>query len=186
MGIAHSTMMISRKTKLSKAEFWQLADHSDITYELIKGEAIPKMSPKYFHSRVTLRLARILADCLETHGRVGVEWAFDLNDDSTPVPDLIYVSFERLSMEWHENLACPVAPDLAVEIISPGQSFGQLASKAQSYLAAGVQQVWIIDPQVQSLTIMYPDQAPETLLASAIIPSHFLPGIEITIDQLFS
>jgi hypothetical protein len=57
--------MISPKTKLTKAEFWQLADRaSDVTYELIKGEAIPKMSPKYFHSRVTLHLSRILEDSL--------------------------------------------------------------------------------------------------------------------------
>jgi hypothetical protein len=80
-------IMISHKTKLTKAEFWQLADRaSDVTYELIKGEAMPKMSPKYFYSRVTLRLSRILEDCLGRNGLVGVEWAFDLAEDSTPVP----------------------------------------------------------------------------------------------------
>jgi Uma2 family endonuclease len=173
-------------SKLTKAEFWQLADRaSDITYELIKGEAIPKMSPKYFHSRVTLRLSRILEDCLGTNGRVGVEWAFDLAEDSTPVPDLIYVSFKRLPIEWNENLACPVPPNLVVEIISPRQSFGQMAAKAQDYLLAGVQQVWIIDPPVQSLTILYPDQAPKTFLDKAILPADFLPGKTVNVDQLF-
>jgi Uma2 family endonuclease len=179
-------IMISHKTKLTKAEFWQLADRaSDVTYELIKGEAIPKMSPKYFHSRVTLRLSRILEDCLGRNGRVGVEWAFDLAEDSTPVPDLIYVSFERLPIEWNENLACPVPPNLVVEIISPGQSFGQMAAKAQDYLLAGVQQVWIIDPSVQSLTILYPDQSPRTFLDKATLPADFLPKMTVTVDQLF-
>jgi Uma2 family endonuclease len=114
-----------------------------------------------------------------------VEWAFDLAEDSTPVPDLIYVSFERLSIEWNENLACPVPPNLVVEIISPGQSFGQMAAKAQDYLLAGVQQVWIIDPSVQSLTILYPDQSPKTFLDKATLPADFLPGRTVTIDQLF-
>jgi Uma2 family endonuclease len=178
--------MISRKTKLTKAEFWQLADRaSGVTYELIKGEAIPKMSPKYFHSRVTLRLSRILEDSLGKNGRVGVEWAFDLAEDSTPVPDLIYVSFERLSIEWNENLACPVPPNLVVEIISPGQSFGQMAAKAQEYLLVGVQQVWIIDPSVQSLTILYPDQSPKTFLDKATLPADFLPEMTVTVNQLF-
>jgi Uma2 family endonuclease len=179
-------MMISNKTRLTKAEFWQLADQaSDITYELIKGEAIPKMSPKYFHSRVTLRLARLLEDCLGNNGRVGVDWAFDLTEDSTPVPDLIYVDFDRLPREWNENLACPVAPNLAVEIISPGQLFGQMAAKAQDYLLAGVQQVWIIDPQSQSLTIIYPHQASQTFFGADLLPTDFLPGMKATVEHLF-
>ena len=51
-------MVNSSTTKLTKAEFWRLADAADRTYELIDGIAVPKMSPKYFHARSTLERLR--------------------------------------------------------------------------------------------------------------------------------
>jgi Uma2 family endonuclease len=110
--------------KLTKAEFWALADTADITYELIDGIAVSKMSPKYFHARSARKILNILEEWAKNSGRAEMEWAFDLSDNYTPVPDLIYVSFERLPESWNENAACPVPPELAIEIISSGQTFG--------------------------------------------------------------
>ncbi|WP_277878045.1 Uma2 family endonuclease [Leptolyngbya sp. FACHB-261] len=42
--------------------------------------------------------------------------------------------------------ACPIAPELVIEIISPGQTFGEMTQKATDYLSAGVLRVWIVDP----------------------------------------
>jgi Uma2 family endonuclease len=175
------------KTKLTKAEFWQLADASiDITYELIQGEAIPKMSPKYFHSRATGKIFAILDNWSQNQGRVGIEWAFDLDEETTPVPDLLYISYDRLPSTWNENAACPVAPELAIEIISPGQSLGQLIIKAESYLPAGVQQAWILDPKFQSLTVLSIDRAIQTFINNMVFTDELFPGLEFTIDQLFN
>jgi Uma2 family endonuclease len=174
------------KTKLTKAEFWQIADASiDITYELIQGEAIPKMSPKYFHSRATGKIFAILDNWCKERGRVGIEWAFDLDDETTPVPDLLYVSYERLPSTWNENAACPVAPELAIEIISPGQSLGQLIIKAESYLQAGVQRAWIIDPKFQSLTVLSIDHAIQTFINNMTVTDELFPDLEFTVDRLF-
>jgi Putative restriction endonuclease len=73
----------------------------------------------------------------------------------------------------------------SVILAPPIGYFGQVAAKAQDYLLAGVQQVWIIDPSVQSLTILYPDQSPKTFLDKAMLPADFLPGRTVTTDQLF-
>ncbi len=174
------------KTKLTKAEFWQLADASiDITYELIQGEAIPKMSPKYFHSRTTGKIFAILDNWSQGRGRVGIEWAFDIDDETTPVPDLLYVSYDRLPSTWNENAACPVAPELAIEIISPGQSLGQLVVKAESYLKAGVQQVWILDPKFQSLTVLSITRALQSFISNMVFTDELFPDLEFTIDRLF-
>ncbi len=54
-----------------------------------------------------------------------------------PVPDLLYVSYERLSRDWNEDEPCPVPPELVIEIISPGQSFGEMTEKATDYLTLG-------------------------------------------------
>jgi Uma2 family endonuclease len=178
-------MIATTTKKLTKVEFWALADASDLTYELIDGIAVAKMSPKYFHARSARRILNILEEWAKDRGRAEMEWAFDLSDHYTPVPDLIYVSFDRLPESWNENEACPVPPELAIEIISPGQTFGQMTQKAGSYLAGGVLQVWVVDPAAQSITIFYVDRAPKTYMNGEIITDELFPNLEIEIDRLF-
>jgi len=104
--------LISSKP-LTLPEFFSLTDpDGDITYELVDGEAIPKMSPKFFHSRLTLALSSILDRWNQGRGEVGIEWAIILskNDrDWCPVPDLLYISLVLL-------------PDLT---LTPGQIFAK-------------------------------------------------------------
>jgi Uma2 family endonuclease len=178
-------MVTTTTQKLTKAEFWALADASDLTYELIDGFAVPKMSPKYFHVRSARRILNILQEWAKERGRAEMEWAFDLNDNYTPVPDLIYVSFDRLPKSWNENAACPVPPELAIEIISPGQTFGQMIQKASSYLTGGVLQVWVVDPMAQSVTVFYLDRAPKTYVNDEIITDDLFPELLVEIDRLF-
>jgi Uma2 family endonuclease len=178
-------MVTTPLKKLTKAEFWAIADAADLTYELINGVPVAKMSPKYFHAKSTLCLVRILDRWSDGKGRLGIEWAIDLTDDFTPVPDLIYVSFDRLPITWEENAACPVAPELAIEIISPGQTFGQMTQKATTYLANGVLRVWVVDPSSQSLTVFYPDAAPITYTGEQVISDTIFPELSIVNSQLF-
>jgi Uma2 family endonuclease len=178
-------MIVTTTKKLTKAEFWALADASDLTYELIDGIAVAKVSPKYFHARSARRILNILEAWAKDRGRAEMEWAFDLSDSYTPVPDLIYVSFDRLPESWNENVACPVPPELAIEIISPGQTFGQMTQKASSYLTGGVLQVWVVDPAAQSVTVFYLDRAPKTYMNNQVITDDLFPSLSIEIDRLF-
>ncbi len=178
-------MVNTTTKKLTKAEFWALADAADITYELIDGIAIPKMSPKYFHARSARKILNILEEWAKDRGRAEMEWAFDLSDDYTPVPDLIYVSFDRLPASWNENTACPVIPELAIEIISPGQTFGQMTQKASNYLTAGVLQVWVVDPAAQSITVFYPDRVPVTYMGESVIKDDLFPELSVSLDRIF-
>jgi Uma2 family endonuclease len=178
-------MVDTATKKLTKAEFWALSDAAEIAYELIDGIAIPKMSPKYFHARSARRILNILAEWAKDRGRAEMEWAFDLSENSTPVPDLIYVSFDRLPASWNENVACPVPPELAIEIISPGQTFGQMTQKASNYLTGGVLQVWVVDPVAKSVTVFYPDRAPVTYMGDSIIIDDLFPELSVALDRIF-
>ncbi len=179
------TMVYTSAKKLTQAEFWSLADAADCTYELIDGVAVAKMSPKYFHARSTCSIFTIFQEWAMGRGRIGIEWAFDLSEDYIPVPDLIYVSFDRLPESWNENAACPVAPELAIEIISPGQTFGQMTQKASLYLVGGVLRVWVVDPSAQSVTMFYLDRAPTTYLKTGVITDDLFAGLSISIADLF-
>ncbi|WP_445251417.1 Uma2 family endonuclease [Microcoleus sp. D2_18a_D3] len=99
---------------------------------------------------------KLLEQWGEERGEIGVEWAVKLTRqrrDWVPVPDLLYVSYQRLSPEWNQDEVCPVAPELVIEIISPEQTFGQLAAKARDYLDAKVLRVWVVDSKAKSITV---------------------------------
>ncbi|MEL7036679.1 MAG: Uma2 family endonuclease [Cyanobacteria bacterium J06592_8] len=179
--------METTQTQLTLEEFLALPE-TDLNYELVNGEAIPKMAPKRFHSRLTVALCTLLTQWCQNRGEVGIEWAVTLkkNDrDWVPIPDLLYISYDRLPLERFIDEACPIPPELVIEIISPDQSFGNLSEKAIDYLNAGVLRVWIVDPKAKTVTIFYPDAPPQTKRDEAILSDNLLEGLSLTAQQIF-
>jgi Uma2 family endonuclease len=84
-----------------------------------------------------------------------------------------------------EDEACPIPPELVIEIISQGQTFGQLAEKATDYLEGGVSRVWVVDPQARSITVFYPDAPPRTYTKTAFLTDSLLEGLQLTPQQVF-
>ncbi len=192
--------------KLSLQEFLDSPESRD-RYEFVDGEIVPKVSPNYKHSFLQLRLLLALNQWCESLrcGRVLPEWAVVLQrrgQDWVPVPDLTYVSYERLPLEWEEDAPCPVIPELVVEIISPGQSFGEAESlgegdrspklfkkmtqKATDYLLAGVSRVWIVDNQAQSITVFGANELPQIFWINDTISGVLLPGLSLSLSALFA
>ncbi|MEP1080042.1 Uma2 family endonuclease [Leptolyngbya sp. PL-A3] len=131
----------------------------DVACELINGVAVSKTVPQRFHSRTQKALLLILENWGCQRGEVGIEWAVTLKrkgKDWVPVPELLFVSQERLPKDFTEDGPCPIPPELAVEIISPDQTFGGMTEKALDYLAAGVLRVWIVDPNPKASRSLYP------------------------------
>ncbi|WP_243902944.1 Uma2 family endonuclease [Aetokthonos hydrillicola] len=118
----------------------------------------------------------------------GVEWAIKLkleNEDWIPVPGLAYVSYNRLAANWLHDEACPVAPELVIEIISPGQTFGEMIAKAIDYLKTGVSRVWVVDTKAQTITVFAPSSLPITYRGDQVITDDLLPKLEITPSTIF-
>lgn len=211
-------MILQIKNKLTLQEFLNLPPgEGDITYELFDGQAIPKMSPKFFHAKLTHVFLNLIDQWSENKGEVCPEWAIKLTrrgQDWMPTPDILYVSNERLPSNWNENEACPVPPDLVIEIISPfgfesdapaslplaltqsaetaktatlspGQTFGQMAAKAKDYLDAKVLRVWVVDSQARSITVFYPDAAPQTYMGDDVLTDSLFEALEFTVEQVF-
>ncbi|MDJ0615963.1 MAG: Uma2 family endonuclease [Calothrix sp. MO_192.B10] len=184
--------MAQLKTQLTLEEFLALPS-GDVTYEFVNGEAVPKysndeMSPKFFHSTIQKALLILLDQCLQNQGRVEVEWAVKLkinHQDWVPVPDLTYVSYDLLSADWLEDEACPVTPELVIEIISPGQTFGEMTEKATDYLKAGILWVWVVDTKARTITVFAPSSLPVTYRENQVISDEKLPGLEITPNAVF-
>ncbi|MBW4609736.1 MAG: Uma2 family endonuclease [Hassallia sp. WJT32-NPBG1] len=182
-------MILSAHHQLTLQEFLNLPPgEGDITYELVDGQAIAKVSHTFFHSKVTRALLYLLDNWSEARGEVCPALAVVLTrrgKDWVPTPDLLYISNERLPADWHEDGACSVPPDLVIEIISPGQTFGQMAAKAKDYLDAKVQRVWVVDSKARSITVFYPDAAPQTYMGEELLTDSLFAGLEFTVEQVF-
>lgn len=181
--------MSSSKTKFSLQEFLDLPESGDRS-ELVNGEIVPKMSPTSPHSRAQKRLLIRINDwCEQTNlGEVNPEWTVTLKRngvDWAPVPDLTYISMSRIPKSWDGQGPCPGVPQLVIEIISPGQSFGEMTSKATDYLLAGVDRVWVVDNQAQSVTVFGGSEFPQTFWLNDTIGDSLLPDLAIALTDIF-
>ncbi len=173
---------------LTLLEFWALPP-GETAYELVDGKAIAKVSPKYFHSALQEALLILIRNWCKGKGRVKPEWAMQLQRhgrDWVPTPDLIYVSYDRLPKRWRKNEACPVACELAIEIISPGQTLKDFEDKAQDYFNAGVLRVWVVDPEDGSINVLFGDRENIRYEGDVKIVDSLLPGLELSPKQIFA
>jgi Uma2 family endonuclease len=178
---------MTARTNFTLEQFLEMSK-PDAICEFIEGQAVPKVSPKAFHSMLTFTLTLLLRQTVKSQGRVYLEWAIKLKrqgEDWAPVPEVTYVSYERLPKSWKRNEACPVPPELVIEIISPGQNLKDFEDKAKDYFAAGVLRVWVVDPEGISITVLNPDGTSLTYTNDVKIVEPLLPGWELTTQQIF-
>jgi Uma2 family endonuclease len=136
-------------------EFWQLPDPPDRSrLELIAGVLYMTPPPEYTHDDVVTRLNRLLTGHLiETKdgGKLYLPRAAIWTSARTYLePDLFYVSAElaaRLDPK-HRDTA-----DLVIEVISPGSAMYDRNTKADTYGALGVREIWLIDEAAQTLEV---------------------------------
>lgn len=179
--------MVTTGTKLTLEEFWALPS-GDTNYELLDGQAIPKVSPKYFQSSLQYALLHLFRSWCKGKGRIRPEWSVILQRNGVPwvpVPDLAYVSYNRLPKSWKLNVASPVPCDLAIEIISPGQTLTEFEEKAANYFATGVLRVWVIDPSEKSVRVMFSSNCTAKFIDKMPIVDILLSGLKLTPQVIF-
>ena len=80
-----------------------------------------------------------------------------------------------------------MAPDLAVEVLSAGNTAREMARKRQEYFAAGVQVVWQVDPNARTVEVFTaPDQSTVLHEAQTLEGGTVLPGFTLPLQELFS
>jgi len=132
----------------------RLFDETEV--ELIDGIEVPKMSPKRRHSVLQLAIGEMLRAWAGERGTVGTEWRFCLEPqtdcETSLVPDIAFVSAERLeSLTDDEVEEPPFAPDIAVEIRSPGDRERNVARKIKRHLEHGGRLVLDIQPALRTI-----------------------------------
>jgi Uma2 family endonuclease len=102
--VPEAIAMCRVKRFLNLAEFLGSRESNE-RYELVGGELVPKISPNYKHASVQGRFLQLIDDWCQKqqYGRVLPEWSVVLQRhgaDWVPVPDITYVSYRRLPVEW--------------------------------------------------------------------------------------
>ncbi|HEX7998994.1 MAG TPA: Uma2 family endonuclease [Pyrinomonadaceae bacterium] len=183
---------MSTTTRTMTADELFMMPHHDQRYDLIKGE-LRQMSPAGGeHGALAARLTIALGKYVEEHdlGEVfGAETGFKLasNPDTVLGPDLAFVSNERIPPTGIPVAYWPGAPDLAVEVVSPGNSRRQMEEKVMEYLSAGVKIVWVIHPKQRTVTVHQASAEPVVLNESDTLDGQgVIPGFKYSVARIFT
>src|SRR5207249_4631011 len=102
----------------------------------------------------------------------------------TRYPDLAFVRKDRLPANLDTD--ADFAPDLAVEVVSGSDTFGDVDAKVRRYLDSGVRLVWLVDPVVRTVTSYAPDRPPRIYTeADDLAGEAVLPDLRIAVRTLF-
>ena len=140
------------------------------------------------HGGVGARLIIRLGSHVEAQGLgsvYGPDTTFQIGENER-LPDVSFVAAERLPAEGEPEGRWPIAPDLAVEILSPNDLYEKVNSKVWEYFAAGVRQVWLISPEQRTITI-YSSPTQTTILTEEddLVGADVVPGFRCLISELF-
>ena len=171
------------KTDMTLDEFCQ----SDLEgYEYVKGELVPMAPPTMEHGDISMNLSFLLSLHIRENqlGRLyPADTDFKLNDRLVK-PDIAFVSTARLPENRRQ--VSPVAPDLAVEVISPSDIQYRVVEKALAYLNAGTRLVWIIEPVGKTVTVYRSQTDIKTFtIDDTLSGEDVVKGFSCQVSQLF-
>lgn len=160
-------------------------------YELYDGEVVVIPSPMLRHQRVALHLMDVLREYEKRHGGVVVPAPFDIvfSQHNVVEPDVVYFRRERQHLLNPSSVA-DVAPDLAVEILSPSTERRDRGRKMDLLARFGVPEYWLVDPALHTLEIYVLRVATYELTVTAsadrTVASPTLDGLAFDIARVFA
>ena len=182
---ATRTVMSTRTQLITADELLRMPDDGN-RRELVSGE-LREMTPAgHEHGRYTMRFSVPLGQHVDDNN-LGVVYAaetgFQLstNPDTVRAPDVAFVSRERAASVSAGPGYFPGAPDLAVEVVSPGDTYAEVESKVEDWLRAGCRLVVVVNPRNQTLktcralTDIAVLTVDDTLDAGDVVPGFRLP-----------
>ena len=159
--------------------------------ELVRGELRVTPPPGAPHGAAAINLVFALTLHVRQNrlGRVfGDSVGYELVQlpRTVRVPDGSFVRAERLPPEGLRPGLLKLAPDLAIEVLSPSETASDLQEKLDDYRAAGTSLVWVVDPARRTVMIV-PGDAPVRWLheGDALDGGEVIPGFTCPVSEIF-
>lgn len=159
-------------------------------YELVKGE-LRRMPPAGApHGHVAMEIGWRLAQYVRTNNLGAVfaaETGFKIakNPDTVRAPDVAFVSRERIEQSGIPPGYWPGAPDLAVEVVSPSDSYVEVEEKVLDWLEAGTRMVIVVNPGKQVVSVYRALKAVVLTENDTLSGEDVVPGWSVLVKELF-
>jgi len=160
-------------------------------YELVEGE-LRRMSPAGDeHGLVGMELAIPLGSHVKKNGLGKLYLAetgflIKTNPDTVRAPDIAFVRMERIKESPAVRGYRIGAPDLTVEVISPGDTVSEVEEKVAEWLEAGARMVWVVSPKLRTVTVYRSLTDIVTLtMKDKLDGGEVVPGFQIDVAEIF-
>ena len=165
------------------------AEHG-ASYELVNGELKERGMPNPEHALIGGRISLRLGSHIEgtDRGVILLDCSFTLQDDPARIriPDISFIATAHIPEGGFRSSSIRGAPDLAVEVVSPTDKASELAVKTADYLAAGTQQVWVVEPNTRTVAVYRPGGAARVYSVDDTLDGgDLLPGLALPVGDLF-
>jgi Uma2 family endonuclease len=168
----------------------KIRDRERRLFELVDGVLVEKVMG-YGESVLAAELIGLLREFVKSRklGTIaGEAGMLRLSPGLVRIPDVSFVSRARL--EQHRpalDPMLPLAPDLAVEVLSEGNTSREMARKIREFLASGCRLVWLVDPRNRTVTV-YTSLSEPTVLTEkqTLTGGEVLPGLRLPLRKLFA
>ena len=168
-------------------EFLDVAPGIEEPVELVDGRIVQMGFNNWRHARtlntIGLELNRGVDSSLGEimAGDVGIL----IDGKNARAADLVYITAETFKRQDLNRAALNVAPELAVEIMSPGNEWEDVMMKVDEYLGIGVKEVWIVSPALRKVVRHLPAADAKTYAATDLLDASIItPGFEVLVGDL--
>ena len=175
---------------LTLEEFERLPEENGYRLELSAGRVVKEPPPGAIHGWVSRNLLLPLGRYAEEHslGLVTFQTGFLLTAEPPTVrePDLAFLAREHLPSEGPPRGFWTMAPDLAVEVVSPSNTATEIREKVLQYLRAGSRLVWVVDPDTRSVAAYRSRQDVQLLTENDVLDgADVVPGFRLDVSEIF-
>jgi Uma2 family endonuclease len=167
-----------------------LLDHGNRLCELVDGTLVEKIMG-YAEGYLALWLGGLMGVYAEEHDlgiAAGADGTMRLMPGLVRIPDVSFVGWERLPSRKCPKEPIPdLVPHLAVEVLSEGNTPGEMQRKLKEYFLAGVEVVWMVDPDKRVVDVYTaPDEWIRLTEADSLDGGNLLPGFRLPLERLFA
>jgi len=196
--LIETTKPQTTEAKLFAGEDLPLERRTDVTIDELEKMSLP-LPAELYNGKVVFKMANPLHGAIQWTiggelyiylkknpiGMAFTEAHFKLwpeRDDHARIPDVSFIVKERLPKDWLHYPA--MAPDLAVEILSPTDSFEATMEKVDEYLRQGTQIVWVVITSTREVLVCMKER--KHTVNDMLTAPDLLPGFELPVQTIFA
>jgi Uma2 family endonuclease len=173
----------------TESDVVEIEEREDRLCELVDGILVEK-TVGYDESCLTIDLATLLNRFVKARklGKVsGPDGMMRLFPGLVRIPDIAFASTKRLSQRRGSRKLPHLVPDLAIEVLSEGNTPKEMSRKLDDYFDAGVRLVWFVDPRNRTVETFTGKESSKVLQEDQTLTGgKVLPGFSVTLKELFA